>query len=351
MTKRMMKLKKGIAILITGLILCTLNNVAARESSNYSFKHYNINNGLSQNTVHCILQDKMGFMWFGTKDGLNRFDGTSFKIFKFSPEGELRDNVFHNILEDKNGNLWVATEGGIYVYDPRLEKFNRFDPVTPTGESLAGWISDFAQDMDGDLWISIEEKGVFYFNVETEHLTFYPIPTLRGGMRTISLCVGNKNDIWVFPYGLPMVRIDKETGQAEEFQVNGDPDFFSLLGEVRNVIIENNQLILPTSHRGLGSINIAKREYQPLLESDSKGQPIFVRTVKRIDNQTLWIGSESGVYILNTGEDTVDRANLNLLRRNVAADVGEQRDKGCLAHIGAFTAHVGAGNDQHSSLR
>ena len=53
----------------------------------------------------------------------------------------------------------------------------------------------------------------------------------------------------------------------------------------------------------------------------------------------------------HTGEDTVDRANLNLLRRNVAADVGEQRDKGCLAHIGAFTAHVGAGNDQHSSLR
>ena len=69
--------------LLAWLSLCMMNHVVAQENSTYSFKHYNINNGLSQNTVHCILQDRMGFMWFGTKDGLKRFDGTSFKVLNF----------------------------------------------------------------------------------------------------------------------------------------------------------------------------------------------------------------------------------------------------------------------------
>lgn len=273
---------------------------------NYSFKHYNINNGLSQNTVRCILQDKTGFMWFGTKDGLSRFDGTKFKIFKFSPDGDLRNNVFHHILEDKNGNIWVATEGGIYIYDPLMEKFERFNGVTENKESIDGWISDLVLDSDGDLWISVEQKGVFHYNFKTKDLNLYPIETVPGGMRIISLCVGRNNDIWVFPNGRPLIRIDKETNQTSEFQLKDDPDFFYGLGEIRNVISdENNQLILPTSNKGLISINTVNKTYRTLLDVDSSGRPIFVRTVKRIDNQTFWVGTESGVYILNTLEGTV----------------------------------------------
>src|SRR5690554_3813773 len=103
----MMRKIQFLILLLFSLILFSLNCEQLNGGTNYSFKHYNINNGLSQNTVQCILQDDMGFMWFGTKDGLNRFDGTSFKVFKFSPEGALKNNVFHHMLEDKNGNIWV----------------------------------------------------------------------------------------------------------------------------------------------------------------------------------------------------------------------------------------------------
>lgn len=273
---------------------------------NYSFKHYNINNGLSQNTVRCILQDKTGFMWFGTKDGLSRFDGTTFKIFKFSPDGDLTNNVFHHILEDKNGNIWVATEGGIYIYNPLMEKFERFRVVTGNNESTDGWISDLVSDFDGDIWISVEEKGVFHYNLETKDLILYPVKTVPGGMRMINLCVGKNNDIWVFPYGLPLIRIDKESQQTSEFQIKDDPDFFYGLGEIRNAISdENNQLIVPTSNKGLISINTINKTYRILLDTDSSGEPIFARTVRRIDNQTFWVGTESGIYILNTLEGTV----------------------------------------------
>src|SRR5690554_3118229 len=306
----------------------------AYGNNNYSFKHYNINNGLSQNTVHCILQDKTGFMWFGTKDGLNRFDGTSFKVFKFSPEGALKNNVFHHMLEDKNGNIWVATEGGIYIYNPRSEKFERFNAQTRNNESLEGWISDFVQDQEGDIWVSIEEKGVFQYNIEREQLTFYPISTLPRGMKMISLGIGVNNDIWVFPYGLSPIRIDKRTGQTQELLLNDEPNLFHDLGEIRNVIADkNNQLILPTSHKGLVSINLSNKTHKALLSSDSEGQPIFARTVKRIDNQTLWIGTESGIYIYNALEGTVvnlrhDSSISTSLSDNAIYSIYQDRDGG-----------------------
>lgn len=301
---------------------------------NYSFKHYNINNGLSQNTVHSIFQDKQGFMWFGTKDGLNRFDGNSFKIFKFSPNENLRDNVFHHILEDKDGKIWIATEDGVYIYDPRQEKFERFEAVTPDNLSLDGWISDFIQDKDGDIWISIEDKGVFHYNITHERLVFYPVTSLPGGMRMISICIGNNNDIWVFPYGIPPVRIDKETGQTSKFQLADNPELLHNLGEVRNVIADgNNQLILPTSHQGLISINTANRTARVLLDSDSSGNPIFVRTVARIDNHTLWVGTESGLYILNTLEGSIqnlrhDHLVPTSLSDNAIYSIYKDRDDG-----------------------
>ena len=64
------------------------------SNPSYQFKHFNINNGLSQNTVSSIFQDKQGYMWFGTKDGLNRFDGESFKIFRLSSENNSENIVF-----------------------------------------------------------------------------------------------------------------------------------------------------------------------------------------------------------------------------------------------------------------
>lgn len=323
-----------ITLLFSGCFLLWGHPVMARSSARYSFKHYNINNGLSQNTVHTIHQDSMGFIWLGTKDGLNRFNGTSFKVFKFSPEGELRDNVFHHIVEDNDGKIWVATEGGIYIYDPRKEKFDKFDAVSRNNEPLDGWVSDFIRDQDGDMWISIEEKGVFHYSYSSGVLDYYPIKGLPGGLRLISLCAVSSNDLWVFPYGLPPIRINKNNRQVTAFDVADDPTLFSRVGEVRNVLSDgNHQLIIPTSQSGLISLNITKGTHRILLDKDEEGNPVFARTVRRMNDQTLWIGSESGVYIMDMLEGTVinlqhDPANPSSLSDNAIYSIFEDNNNG-----------------------
>jgi len=91
-----------------------------------SFNHLTVENGLSQSAVTCILQDSKGFMWFGTMDGLNRFDGYSFKVFKNDPSdsSSLSDNFIYSIYEDNNGVLYFQTQSGNFQkYNPRTESF------------------------------------------------------------------------------------------------------------------------------------------------------------------------------------------------------------------------------------
>src|SRR5919106_4046920 len=93
------------------------------------FDHISIEHGLSQSSARVIFQDSRGFLWFGTEDGLNRYDGYTFKSYKPDPDTpqSLSDRWISSIVEDKTGILWIATRlGGLNSYDPRTEQFKHF---------------------------------------------------------------------------------------------------------------------------------------------------------------------------------------------------------------------------------
>lgn len=113
------------------LVLACLST-QGQDVQHYYFRTLDIRNGLSQNTVNAIIQDRHGFMWFGTKDGLNRFDGLSFRVFK-REETNLGNNFVTALYEDEKGNIWVGTDAGVYIYDPLLEKFTSFDLKSDRG--------------------------------------------------------------------------------------------------------------------------------------------------------------------------------------------------------------------------
>ncbi len=132
--------------------------VEAQE--NFYFDHIGTDDGLSQSDVNCIYQDSYGFMWFGTHDGLNRYDGYSFSVFKPDQKStNINSNLIYAMTGDDNGNLWIGSTGdGLFYYDKKKETFRQFKYNKEDDHSISNnYITRLYIDSKNRLWIATKE--------------------------------------------------------------------------------------------------------------------------------------------------------------------------------------------------
>ena len=181
------------------------------------FAHLTTNDGLSQSSVTEILQDRRGFMWFATRDGLNRYDGNAFVVYKHNPNdpGSLSANFVLDLMEDDQGYLWIATDfGGVNKFDPTTERFVRYrhDPNNPN--SISGdSVETIARDSRGYLWFGTEDSGLDKFDPSTGTFTHY-LNDSDGQFvgRITKVIAGRQGDIW-FVGERGLFHLNPETGQ------------------------------------------------------------------------------------------------------------------------------------------
>jgi len=149
------------------------SGTAVAQSEGYQFARYSTEKGLSHNQINCFLKDKQGFLWIGTADGLNRFDGYSFKIFKNDPADStsLADNNITGLFEDPDGYIWISTKDGYNIYDPATESIDKNADKAARRIGLPD--ADFkkiTKNKNGDYWISHNRIGLLKFRHATKRL-------------------------------------------------------------------------------------------------------------------------------------------------------------------------------------
>ena len=277
-------------------IFCQAQSV----EEHYYFKNLSIRNGLSQNTVNAILQDRKGFMWLGTKDGLNRYDGLSFRKFKHDAANprSIGNSFITSLYEDFNGNIWVGTDAGVYIYYPEKEAFEEFDCQSLEKTRIERSVSMIAGDKQGRGWIAVEAQGMFCYDTRQKLLRNYPLSEISSNIKCFTFDSGGTLWLGFYGDGLYYSKDNLATVHPYGSPEDGKREFEG--GVITKIVQGNyNCLYIGSVKEGVSELNLTSGQVRNLLAIDESGESIFCRDLLPYSDNELWIGTESGIYIYN----------------------------------------------------
>lgn len=277
-------------------IFCQAQSV----EEHYYFKNLSIRNGLSQNTVNAILQDRKGFMWLGTKDGLNRYDGLSFRKFKHDAANprSIGNSFITSLYEDFNGNIWVGTDAGVYIYYPEKEAFEEFDCQSLEKTRIERSVSMIAGDKQGRVWIAVEAQGMFCYDARQKLLRNYPLSEISSNIKCFTFDSGGTLWLGFYGDGLYYSKDNLATVHPYGSPEDGKREFEG--GVITKIVQGNyNCLYIGSVKEGVSELNLTSGQVRNLLAIDESGESIFCRDLLPYSDNELWIGTESGIYIYN----------------------------------------------------
>lgn len=269
----------------------------------FRFIHYEIEDGLSSNTVRSILQDSQGFMWFGTENGLNRFDGYTFKTFFNNPNDSttLGNNYVYALLEDKKGTLWIGTDDGVYLYQPEKETFSFFAAQTEKGVSIRSHIYAIKEDKKGNVWFATHSQGIFFYNTDSGSLTQYVSDgsdeTLDSN-RITTLFTDDKGNVWASTSlnSFYIYQFDAQKNQFARFPLQTDTEFSV------HIIKEDHygNLWLGTWENGIYKVDKQSGKVEKYLHPKKANGVRHIHEVTEYEPGILLIGSDDGLTYFNT---------------------------------------------------
>lgn len=274
------------------------HKTAAASSPNFYFEHYNIKNGLSQNTVQTMIQDSKGFLWFGTKDGLNRFDGINFR--KIQADGDKRCSLVTCLYEDAEGLIWVGTHQGVCIYNPEYETLRWLEESVAGIPAPNGQVRAITGDASGNVLINFDEDGVFSYDKEKN--LFTNLIDLKNRHRQLGKITPVERQangrIWLGTQGHGLFYTDSRGSRVERFPVVSDPAADSTL-IVTTLKLHGDKLYVGSDQTGLYAVDIHTGASSQVLPATGETPVHYVQTVMARSNSELWIGTDDGIFIYN----------------------------------------------------
>lgn len=307
------------------------------QSEGIRFQHWNVEDGLSSNSVLCVGQDTSGFMWFGTQEGLNRFDGYSFKVFHHlsSDSLSISSNHINTIFFDKRSRMWVGTDNGLNLFDPTTQTFRIFFPSDNESERSIFYVKSIAEDAAGNLLVGTS-SGLFKFAPDKQSFVPYqqsPRLIYQNGTDNITDIVPDaKGFFWLCT--TQTLKILKDGQLLAIDQLTQEHSEFSELFHIRTLMEQTDGTYwLGSEVSQKGFLFRVNPQFKLLSSPEIPVPQDKIRVIKELSSGNVAIGALDGFYLYTSPEGKINHYYRNKqdphsLSHNSVRDIYEDRDGG-----------------------
>jgi ligand-binding sensor domain-containing protein/serine phosphatase RsbU (regulator of sigma subunit) len=259
------------------------------SAQNLKFTHLTVKDGLSNNTITCFLQDSKGFMWIGTTDGLNKYNGYSFEIYRHQVKDKfsLQSNYIYDLYEDKNQDIWVATNGGgLYRYDNKYNRFLKEEAISSAS------VKQIIEDTDGKLWIAAGNT-LFQRNATSQKFT----PFYLFSKDNINAFLQIDRDwLAIATSESGLLLLNTKTKQVKQF-THQDSDRNTICNNtIRSIYKDIEGKIWIGTANGLDRFDVNNNRFEHFTISEDTSKSLLISSLLFIkgNGQDIWIGTENG---------------------------------------------------------
>jgi len=305
-------LYKKFVYMILIIMLFVFN--AALGQKKVFFEHLSVPNGLSSNSIRGICQDQYGYLWIATSDGLNRYDGYKFEVFKNDPADSmsLPASSISTVYRDHEGNIWVGTPAGLTKRDPISGKFISYLPDPESGLSNDQWVISIFEDSKDRLWIGMRFYGARMFDRKTGKFSDLKIAngdsTTAFGGPVHSFLETATGDIFVGTYRDGLLRYNEQRGALD--RVDPGERFRSIIKShfIWNIHEDKTgQLWLTTTQPAVFKYDPQRNVMQKIDLASTGTKASKFTTINEDSEGNLWFGSDAGIFRYNLRSGSVDR--------------------------------------------
>ncbi|MFH1527272.1 MAG: two-component regulator propeller domain-containing protein [Bacteroidota bacterium] len=298
-------MKKSLKYLLIAFTFQSLTCGVYSQNSPHAFERLTINDGLSNNSINSVLQTSDGYLWIATKDGLNRFDGQNFVIFKNDPtsENSLPENYIMSLFESHDTALWVGTwGGGLCRYDPIHELFIKIK----TNFENDTYVQCIGEDKSSWLWFGTYTGGLFKYNPVTKQALNFNTdsnnPLKLTNNYITSLTINADNSLWIGTWGGGFSFFDEQKKLVKHFNHTANKNSLSH-NNVWFVQKEEHEKVIISSDFGIDLYDPKTNIFTHNLGLQNKIQTFLnspVRKTFRDGSNRLWIGTYEyqGLFML-----------------------------------------------------
>lgn len=307
----MAKIQKQILIYIILLIHC-FSGYAENENP-FFFSHLGVEDGLSQVSILSIFQDSEGYIWFGTRNGANRYDGYEFKVYQneVNNPASISDNYIRKISEDKNKNIWIGTSNGVNCIDYKTQQISRFYPQAINPQITTNAVNNFLRHADGELY-AFTTRSILKCNSDK---TVEEMPYLTEMESPIhSIAQDNAGDIFIGTEDKGLYIFTSGWKLKKHYLPDSSNNQQTLPISTISALLPGpgNTVFIGTNENGLCLYNKKEQTFTRLNTDNSGLNNNSVRHLTILSKDSILIGTFRGLNILNTQNMIITPINMDM---------------------------------------